>query len=665
MRLFTTRALCCLSAVLLLLSNCQPSGSDNPSSTDSYGTSNSNASLNKEDYPVFPDADAGADPSVPAELGGKGFTGEGWETNTSFELIGDPRAVKGGLFRDRITDFPGTLRMGGPEWNTSTNYMIGELVYETLIALDPTTLDYMPQLATHWQVSPDKMTYRFRLNPNAKFSNGESVTAEDVIASWKLHADKSLRDPAMYSQFNKFDEPVAESKYIVRVHTKGNTPEWQNLLNFGTSINIFPASSLKGVTGATYIEKFNFAYLPGTGPYIVKPEDIKKGNSISMRRRNDYWAEKTRWNVGLNNFDEVRLTVVRDDNIRLEQFKRGDLDFYYVNRSKHWVEDLSPMALDKVERGLIQKTKTFNVHPQSWSGFAMNTTRPPLDDIRVRKALTFLLNRELLIEKLFFNEYAPSNTYYPGTLYENPNNPKNPYNPQAAVQLLAEAGWKDRDTQGRLTKNGKPFIIEMLYDNQSSQNILTIYQQDLQKVGITMNLRLVTFETRVKLTHRQRQFDMVYQAWGPSAFPDPETTYHSRLAAQEDNNNITGFKDPRADELMEKYGKSFDLNERVMLIRELDGLLANQYPYVLHWSAPNLRLAYWNKFGQPRGYVTRTGHYMSDLGQGPGVERLWWIDPEKAKKLDEAMRDASIKLPVGPAEDKYWLEWGKKESVAK
>ena len=450
------------------------------------------------------------------------------------------------------------------------------------------------------------------------------------------------------------DEPV-----------KAKTLDWKNLLNFGTALQIFPASSLKGVTGASYVEKFNFQYLPGTGPYSVKPEDIKKGNSLSVRRRQDYWAEKARWNVGLNNFDEVLLSVVRDDNLHLELFKKGDLDFYYVGRSKYWVEDLSPKSLDKVDRGLIQKTKVFNIHPQSWSGFAMNTVRPPLDDIRLRKALTLLLNRPLLIEKLFFNEYVPSNTFFAGTIYENPNNPKNEYNPQEAVKLLAEAGWEQRDSQGRLTRNGKPLVVEMLYDNKSSENILTIYQQDLQKVGITLNLRLVTFETRVKLTHANRQFDMTYVAWGASAFPDPELEYHSRLAAQQNNNNLTSFKDPHADELMEKYGTNFDLNQRVALIRELDGLLTSQYHYVLHWGAPSLRLAYWNKFGQPRGYLTRTGDYMSDLNQGPGVERLWWIDPEKAQKLDQAMRDPSIKLPVGTVEDKHWLEFDKKETGAK
>ena len=89
--------------------------------------------------------DAGADPSVPAEQGGKGFTGQGWQTNTNFDLIGDPRAVKGGVLRQSISEYPGTLRLRGPEANTAFNYdIVGPLVYETLLSLHPTTLEFIP-----------------------------------------------------------------------------------------------------------------------------------------------------------------------------------------------------------------------------------------------------------------------------------------------------------------------------------------------------------------------------------------------------------------------------------------------------------------------------------------------------------------------------------------
>ena len=151
-------------------------------------------SMNKDDYPVFPDADAGADPAIPSDQGGRGFKGEGWETNTDFDLIGDPRAVKGGTIRDHMISFPGTLRMAGPEWNTEDNYLIAALVYEPLLNLHPTSLQYVPALASHWKIDPDRLTFRFRIDPNARYSDGTPVTAEDVVATWKFLTDKTLQE---------------------------------------------------------------------------------------------------------------------------------------------------------------------------------------------------------------------------------------------------------------------------------------------------------------------------------------------------------------------------------------------------------------------------------------------------------------------------------------
>lgn len=222
----------------------------------------------KAAYPVFPDADAGADPSVPAEQGGRGFTGEGWDTNTNYDLIGDPRAVKGGVLRQAMmTDFPATFRYYGPnvsEWNLSIN----ELVYESLLYLHPTTLEFIPGLATHWQISSDRQTYRFRLNPNARWSDGMPVTADDVVASWRLTVDKGLQDPARNLQYSNFDSPVAESKYIVSVRAKSDN--WQNFMYFAVGARIggmfiYPAHVLKGVTGDAYIRQYNYKMLPGWG----------------------------------------------------------------------------------------------------------------------------------------------------------------------------------------------------------------------------------------------------------------------------------------------------------------------------------------------------------------------------------------------------------------
>lgn len=604
-------------------------------------------SMSKEDYPVFPDADAGADPSVPAEQGGKGFPGQGWETNTDFDFIGDPRALQGGLLRDHFPDFPGTLRMEGPESNSSFNYGVTAMAYESLLGLHPTTLEYIPSLATHWQISADKMTYRFRVNPNARFSDGVPVTSEDVVATYDFMMDKTLQAPSNQLTFGKLERPVAENKYIVGVRAK--ELNWRNFLYF-SGMTILPAHVLKTINGEKYIKDYNYKLLPGSGPYIIHDEDIVKGKSITVRRRKDHWAEKARSNVGLYNLDELRFVVVRNENLAFEMFKKGELDYSPISRARQWVEELN---FENIQRGLLQKRKIFNNEPKGVQGFAFNTRRTPFDNIRVRKAFTLLTNRQQMIEKLAFSQYLPQNSYYPGTVYENPSNPKNFYDPQLALALLAEAGWKDRDSRGRLVKNGQPLEVEILYATQTFEPYLTIYQEDLRKAGITFNLRLITGETQFQMVN-ERRFQMAMMAWGALLFPNPETSLHSSLADVDNTNNITGFKNARVDEVCQQYDKMFAVEERVRAIREIDGIVANDYQYVLLWYAPYTRLVWWNKFGTPPGYLSRTG-------DSSGVWQMWWIDPEKDVQLQQALRNPSRKLEVGPDEDRYWLEFGKKE----
>jgi microcin C transport system substrate-binding protein len=628
-----------------------------PSNTQQTSASNSTApaaergaaSVNKADYPVFPNADAGADPSVPADQGGKGFKGDGWQTNTDFDLIGDPRAVKGGVYREYILDFPSNLRLFGPEANTQLNYMIGSMVYEGLLSVHPSTLEFFPALATHWQVSPDKMTYRFRLNPNARWSDGQPVIADDVVATWTLIMDKGLEAPMDALVYAKFEKPVAESKYIVRVKSK--ELNWRNFLYIAASMQILPSHVLKTLSGADYIKNYNFKLLPGTGPYTVTDADVEKGKALTIRRRKDYWAEKDRRNAGMNNFDEVREIVVRDQKLAMEMFKKGDLDFYPPT-AKNWVEDLD--NFDRVKRGLIQRRKVYNDNPMGTVGMAFNTRNAPFDDVRLREAMAHLLNRPLIIEKLYYNEYVPMDSYYAGQVYANPGNPKMNYDPQLALKLLGEAGWTQRDAQGRLTRNGQALSIEFLYGSKTYEAAYTTYQEDLRKVGISLNLRFVTPETLFQLVG-DRKFDLVELAWGGLVFPNPETSYASSLADQKSTNNITGVKNKRIDELLPIYDREFDPKKRITIIREIDGILASEHHYILLWAPPYRRLAYMNKFGMPEGALSRQGD-SSD------IPSLWWFDPQQESALTKALRENGT-LPVGQTDVRYWEEYAKQHPV--
>jgi microcin C transport system substrate-binding protein len=191
---------------------------------------------------------------------------------------------------------------------------------------------------------------------------------------------------------------------------------------------------------------------------------------------------------------------------------------------------------------------------------------------------------------------------------------------------------------------------------------MTVYQNDLRKVGITLNLRLVTSETQFKLM-MQRQFELVAGAWGVgSIFPIPRSTYHSDFADIPNTNNISGFKNKRIDEICDLYDAEYDPAKRAALLQELDGILTSQYHYIMEWYAPAARLAYWNRFGFPQGTFSRVGDYDGSLA--PGMPQLWWIDPAKNQQLEQALRTPSVKLEIPPVEDRHWQEYSKAHPMA-
>jgi len=598
---------------------------------------------------------AGADPSVPAELGGAGFTGEGWQTNTGFELMGDPKALKGGSFTMAMTEFPSTLRTEGKDANTTTNNLIAAMVYERLLSIHPTTLEFVPSLATHWKISDDKMTFWFRINPDARWADGYRVTAQDVIATWRLHVDEGILAPYDNILYRKYEEPVAESMYIVRVRCK--ELNWRHFIYFGISMPIFPEHVIGKLTGADYLREYQFKLLTGSGPYTLDENDIVKGVSLTLRRRSDYWGEQERRNIGQNNFDRVKFTIVQDERLILEKFKKGELDFYPIGRASWWMQEFCGNAqgcssYTDIQRGLIQKRKVFTDNPQGIIGYAFNQRVPPFDDVRVRKAFFHLLNRDKLLDKLFYNEYQYLNSYFPGSIYENPDNPVYKYDQEKAVKLLAEAGWKDRNPDGWLTKDGKVFELSLAFDNPSMERIFTVYQEDLKKVGIKLNLQQSTSATMFKMVN-ERKFQIHFQQWTGLLFPNPESSFHSNMADPDNTTNITGIKDARIDSICAVYNVTFDQRQREKQIQEIDRIACDIVPYALGWVAPFQRIAYWDRFGYPEYYITRVGDFLDVIG-------LWWYDPEKANQLEKAQKDNSIQLPVGETISTYWVDYDKR-----
>jgi microcin C transport system substrate-binding protein len=641
-------ALTVLAAVALLACNGSPTPSgDGPDATDVQVAANDyDTEIPMVEYKWNPDA---GDKSVSAEMGGPGFTGEGWETRLTFHSAGDPNAPKGGELTTYMNDWPATVRMTGKDWNTQFNYFVNGSAFMGLLSLDPVTLEFVPNVATHWKISEDKQSYQFRINPEAKWSDGSDMTAEDVVATWKLRTDPKILDPSANVYYGRA-EPKVISKYIVEYTVKEES--WNNFLGVATA-GFWPAKEIS-MPGDQYLDEFQFKYTSVSGPYEVLDENIKTGSSITLTRRDDFWGKDNPAFAGWGNIDRIKWVVVKDMSLAFEKAKKGELDFYVVPKAQWWAEVIP--ELDQVKRGLIIPTKIFNDEPIGTSGIAINVKRQPLDDKRIRKALQLLHPTERLIETLYYNEYDVLTSYWQGGMYMNPGNKKFEFDPVGAVELLVEAGWTELNDEGYRMKDGKELALSLQYASQLSERALTIYQEELKDAGIRLNLELLTPAARWK-NLRQKEFDLSNSAWGAIVFPNPESSWHSKYADQVDTNNVTSFSNAKVDELIEAYQMEYDITKRAAIIQQMDAIIYNEHPYVLEHYLGCQRVMVANKFGKPKWGAPRFADEYDML-------MTWWVDPEAEAKLAEAKADPKITLEVGDTNIRFWEAWHSQHATA-
>jgi microcin C transport system substrate-binding protein len=600
----------------------------------------SNSKLNTSSISIKKyDIKKGADPSIPAELGGEGFDGKDWETNNINDSIKSEKTFKGGKTTILSEEPPVTLRPYGKNSNTVFNEECNRLMYESLLQIDQLTGKYLPSLATHWKISNDKKTFKFRINPKARWADGKAITSEDFIATWKLITDEGLLDPYLNQLFKTFEEPTAESEYIISFNSK--VEGWRQFLLISTGLIVLPAHYIKGVSGKDYIEKYQMTPIPGSGPYVMLEKDINIGQSMSVRRRSDYWAENEIINQNKNNFDIINFVFSAGELIDYERFLKGEIDILNVSKISTWYRKFD---IPEVKRGLILRKRIFNKSPKSVYGLCINTKKEPFNDIRIRKALYYALNRKKIVESLYSNEYELMNSFFAGTAYANHDNPNTGYNLDSAVMLLNKSSWKEKNSDGYLVKNGKIFEIELPF-RKGMDRFLTIYQEDLKKIGIKLILKEIDFGASVKLLE-DKNFNLLPISIVLPNVPNPENIFKSGSG---ENTNWSGIEDKRVDELIEKYNRENNPNIRIELIKQIDKLLIESTGYILFWYSSSFHIAFHNYFKYPEYIFGRDGGVESILN-------LWSYDKEKIKKYEEAVKNKKINLDTGICDNKYWLE---------
>jgi microcin C transport system substrate-binding protein len=261
----------------------------------------------------------------------------------------------------------------------------------------------------------------------------------------------------------------------------------------------------------------------------------------------------------------------------------------------------------------------------------MNMRKPPFDDLRVRKAMAHLLDREKINSTLMYSQYFMHKSYWED-LYDAEHeckNPLYPYDKEKARVLLQSAGWKPNANTGILEKDGATFKFKFLTRAASADKYLAVYTEDLKDVGIDMSIDRKDWATWIK-SMDEFNFQMTWAAWGASLFKDPEGMWSSKEAMRRSGNNHAGFTNALVDAYIEQQRAIFDVQKRHDICRKVDAILTSECPYALLWNIDYVRLLYWNKFGTPPTVLSKYG----DEG---AAYLYWWIDEDSAADLEDAI----------------------------
>jgi microcin C transport system substrate-binding protein len=498
---------------------------------------------------------------------------------------------------------------------------LGQLIFEPLMvqSLDEPYSLYA-HLAQDIQLASDKLSVTFRLNPKAKFSDGSSVLAEDVKYSFDtLKSDKANPQYRFYWADIKRATVLGPRKIrfdFVRVNPEVHLITAQ-----------MPVFSRKWV-GKKSFDKLSRTKPIGSGPYVI--DSYQLGKDITYVRNPDYWARNLNTRRGMFNFDRVIYKYYKDETVQLEALKAGEYDFRLENYSKQWAKGYVGPQFDNK---LIIKQALPHKNIAGMQGFFFNTRRELFKDKRVRQALALAFDFNWSNKNLFYGQYTRCDSYFSNSELAASGLPQgdelrllNKYRKQLdpevfskvwqpsqtdkpgdlranlkkAKDLLAQAGWTIRDGVLKNDK-GRVFEFDVMLAQKGFERILAPYAHHLKKLGITVRYRTVDVSLYIRRI-RTFEFDVIVSSYSQSQSPGNElyNYWHSRSAKQEGSRNLIGISDPVVDALIDEVVFSKNRKKLVTAVRALDRVLLHGEYLVPNWYINVHRVAYWDKFEQPK-----------------------------------------------------------------
>ncbi len=475
----------------------------------------------------------------------------------AFEELQQP---KDRVFGDwRVTDLsaePSTLNP-----ITATDAYAGTIdgyIYEPLIKRDEKSLEEVPVLAEKWEISPDHLMYTFHLKRNIKWSDGHSFTAKDILYSFNRIRDPKVDAAPLRNYYQDIEKVEALDDYTVRFHYR--IPYFK-ALEFCGGIPIVPAHLFK--EGEDFNQHPIGRKPVGTGPYKLLHWDT--GKEIVLVRNDDYWGEKPA-------IDRIVFKIITSETVALQVLKQGGLDEMGL-RPIQWEKQTQSKRFE-------ENFQKIAYYEPFYRYIGWNARRSIFSDKRVRRAMTMLVDRELIVKKILFGlAIIVIGPFYVNSPEYNKDIKPYPYDPKAAVALLKSAGWNYRPGEEALQKDGKSFEFEFLIPagRKLAEQLATMLQENLKEIGIRMSIRKLEWAVFIQKIENH-DFDACTLGWAGGWESDPYQVWHSSQAVEK-GSNFVGFKNAEADRLIEEARMEFDREKRRQMYYRLQQIIHDEQPY--------------------------------------------------------------------------------------
>ncbi|KVF42554.1 extracellular solute-binding protein [Burkholderia seminalis] len=502
-------------------------------------------------------------------------------------------------------------------------------------------------LADDIDVAPDRRSVTFHLNPRARFSNGDRVTADDVKFSFDTLKSKQAA-PQFGAYFAEIAKAVVVDPATVRFEFRSANRE---LPLIAGGVPVFSRKWGVRADGSRIpFDQLAFEQPIGSGPYLIERYD--NGRTITYRRNPAYWGADLPVRIGTNNFERIVYKLYGDGVARLEAFKAGEYDVLVEYIARNWTRRDVGKRFDS---GELVKREFRQHNGAGMQGFFMNLRRPLFRDARVRQALDLAFDFEWLNRQLFYSAYTRLDSYFADTDLQATGMPgegelklleplraqldpavfgpmvtQPDTNPPGSLRanllkaraLLAQAGWTYRDGALRNAK-GEPFAFEILDDaGGAMEGVVTAYQRNLAKLGIAVRFRTADFALLQKRLDAF-DYDMTTIRLPGVQVPGAEqySRYASKFADEPGSDNLIGLKSPAVDALLHALGTAQTREDLLDATHALDRVLMHGYYAVPQWYSTTHRIAYKRSLAYPQTLPL----YYSAEGW---VVSTWWAKPD-------------------------------------